>query len=232
MTAHSISKKELKKAARIYSERWTSALENNLDQTPVQFSPDFQAKMAALESSTDAAIIKRHRIRKRVIAACLAVILLITAFFSFNTTARAEFVNWIKDLYKEFVVYRIFGEKTSDSLPEFIPGWMPEEMQLTLSEISEDHRTLLYENADRSVGFDISCDRVDSGSAVYVSDVGDERQHLAMTIAGYEVDCYISDTDNSDYVWHDKEGKLFFTMGSNLPHETNVKIIENLKIVK
>ena len=44
------------------------------------------------------------------------------------------------------------------------------------------------------------------------------------------MDCYVSANDVSDYVWHDAEGKFFFTMSSNLPHEINVKIIENLKI--
>ncbi len=230
MAGYPFNKKQLKNAARIYAERRNDALEASLDQEPVQFSPEFQKEVSSIISAADVAIIKRKHIRSRVAAAIVTLIILITAFFSFNTTARAAFVNWIKDFYKEYIVYHLFGEKTSDDLPEMVPGWIPDDIKKIDSSVDEICRIYQYKTPDQSSGFDLSVEKADSGSSLYIWDANDDRQHFTRIIGDYEVDCYVSADDVSDYVWHDKEGKFFFTMSSNLPHEINVKIIENLKI--
>lgn len=229
MAGYPFNKKQLKNAARIYAERRNDALEASLDQEPVQFSPEFQKETSSMISAANAAIIKRKHIRSRVAAAIVTLIILITAFFSFNTTARAAFVNWIKDFYKEYIVYHLFGEETSDDFPELIPGWIPDGMLLIESHIDGINHYSLYETSNQSSGFELSIGKANSDSSLYVWDANDNRQHFTITIGDYEVDCYVSD-DVSDYVWHDAEGKFFFTISSDLPHEINVKIIENLKV--
>lgn len=230
MAKYPFNNKELRDAVRIYAERRTDALKASLSPEPVQFSPKFRARIAQISSDADAAIKRRHKIRTRAAAAIIAFIVLITAFFSFNTTARAEFVNWIKNIYKEFIVYHFFGEATSDQVSEIILEWLPEGFDLTETDKTADHLSYVYESYDRTSIFMIDCDKTHSGSAVFITDQTDDRQHLSLTIAGYEVDCYVSANAASDYIWHDAGGKFFFSMNSNLPHEINVKIIENLKI--
>lgn len=229
MAKYPFTNKELRDAVRIYAERRNAAMEELLDRDAVQFSPAFQHKMNELASPTDTAAAKSHPFRKRVAIAFLVVILMLTAFFSFNTTARADFINWIKDFYKEFIVYRIFGEEPSDSIPDLIPEWMPDELSLINKDSYDEGYTYLYENSDGSKGFILECAKAHSGSAIYISN---DRDHFTLTIAGYTVDCYVSTDDASDYIWHDTDCKYFFAMNSDLPHETNVKIIENLKIVQ
>ena len=230
MAEYPFSKKQLKNAARIYAERRNDALEASLDQEPVQFSPEFQNEIAVIISAADTAIRKRKRIRSRVAAAIVAVIILITAFFSFNTTARAAFVNWIKDFYKEYIVYYFLGDSDKNSLPEITPVWLPEGQELTHTEKAPDHLLLYYENKNGD-GFDISCYAINSESELYISDLDDKRDRFTIAVSDYIVDCYVSADDVSDYVWHDEDGKYFFTMNSNLPHEINVKIIEHLTII-
>ena len=229
MAKYPFSNKELRNAVRIYAERRNAALEECLDKDPVQFSPSFRQRIDELELASNAAIIRRRRRGKRIAIASLTLVLLLTAFFSFNTTARAGFINWIKDFYKEFIVYRIFGEEPSDSIPDLIPEWMPDELSLINKDSYDEGYTYLYENSDGSKGFILECAKAHSGSAIYISN---DRDHFSLTIAGYTVDCYVSTDDASDYIWHDTDGKYFFAMNSDLPHETNVKIIENLKIVQ
>ena len=229
MAKYPFSNKELRNAVRIYAERRNAALEESLDTDPVQFSPSFRQKIEELESAGNALIIRRHQRRKRIAIACLTLVLLLTAFFSFNTTARADFINWIKDFYKEFIVYRILGEEPTDSIPDLIPEWMPDDLSLINKDRYDEGYTYLYENSDGSAGFILECVTAHSGSAIYISN---NRDHFIMTIAGYTVDCYVSADDTSDYIWHDTDGKYFFAMNSDLPHETNVKIIENLKIIQ
>ena len=230
MAKSSFSKKELRNAARIYAERRLAALDEVLDNEPVMLSPTFQQSIASIRQSAEEATIKRRRSRKRLAAICLIIILLITAFFSFNTTARAEFFNWLKSIYKEYIVYRFFGEKTSDALPELIVEWMPDDFQLTDTEILEDSRLYTFENTDGDA-FVLECDKSHSGSAIYIFEGDDERQHLSIVIGAYEIDCYISEDDISDYIWYNTTGTLFFSMSSSLPHDTNVIIIENIKVV-
>ncbi len=229
MAGYPFNKKQLKNAARIYAERRNDALEASLDQEPVQFSPEFQKEISSMISASDTAIKRRKHIRSRVAAAFVALIMLITAFFSFNTTARAAFVNWIKEIYREYIHYEFFGDKDDDKPPELIPGWLPEGFALSTAEtLTPDHYSYTYEDGNGK-GFSLDCSRTHSGSSIYLSDNNERRYHLTVAIGNYEVDCYVSD-DVSDYVWHDKEGKFFFTMNSDLPHEINVKIIENLKV--
>lgn len=233
MAKYPFKNKELSDAVRIYAERRNAALEECLDKDPVQFSPSFRQRIDELELASNAAIIRRRRRGKRIAIASLTLVLLLTAFFSFNSTARAEFVNWIKDVYKEFIEYRFFGEKTSDKISELIPGWLPDDLTLSLVESTDpDHYSCMYENADKSLGFVISCYKAHSGSALSISDMDDKRDHFTMRIKDYDVDCYVSKSEASDYIWHSADEKLFFAMNSDLPHETNVKIIENLKIVQ
>jgi len=229
MSGYPFSRKQLQDAARVYAERRTDALESSLDQEPVQFSPEFQRKIDMVVSSADAALRKRKRIRSRVAAAIVALIILITAFFSFNTTARAAFVSWIKELYREYIHYEFFGDKDDDKLPELIAVWLPDGFALSVVETpTPDHSAYTFDNAEGD-GFILDCRRSYAGSSLYIWDIEKNCKHLIETIGNYEVDCYVSD-DVSDYVWHDAEGKFFFTMNSNLPHEINLKIIENLKI--
>ena len=229
MSGYPFSRKQLQDAARVYAERRTDALESSLGQEPVQFSPEFERKISSIVSAADTAMKKRRRIRSRAAAAVIAVIVLLTAFFSFNTTARAAFVNWIKENYREYIHYEFFGNKGDDRLPKLTAGWLPDGFSLLTAETpTPDHSSYMFENAEGE-GFNIDCNRSHPGSSIYVSDNNENRHHLSETIGNYEVDCYVSD-DVSDYVWHDAEGKFFFTMNSDLPHEINVKIIENLKI--
>lgn len=231
MSKNTFSEKQLKNAARIYAERRDDALEACLGHEAVQLSPEFHSRIAQFRSDADIAIKRRHRVRTRAAAAIIAIIILITAFFSFNTTARADFLNWIKNFYEEFIVYHFFGEKTSDDISELIPGWLPEGYELTEKDISSDHLSYVFESHNRTTVFMINCDKTHSGSSLNVLDSNNGRQHFTITIGGCVVDCYVSADDVSDYVWHDAEGKFFFSMSSNLPHETNVKIIEHLKII-
>lgn len=229
MSGYPFSKKQLQDAARIYAKRRTDALGSSLDQEPVQFSLEFERKISSIVSAADTAMRKRKRIRSRVAAAVIAVIVLLTAFFSFNTTARAAFVSWIKEMYQKYIHYEFFGNKDDDRLPELIPDWLPDGFALlSLEALTPDHSFYTFENA-KGEGFILDCNRSYSDSSIYIWDNDESRDHLTEPIGGYEVDCYIAD-DISDYVWHDAEGKFFFTMNSNLPHEINVKIIENLKI--
>ena len=91
----------------------------------------------------------------------------------------------------------------------------------------ENHYSLLFLNDEQDRGFIFICQKASEGSGLFIIDV-EEREYLTMRINAWEVDCYLSEED-CDYVWHDTEGKVFFSMNSNLPHDVNVRIIENLR---
>ena len=131
---------------------------------------------------------------------------------------------------REYIHYEFFGNKNDDRLPELTTGWLPDGFASSAVETpTPDYFSYTFEDGNGK-GFSLDCNRSRSGSSIYIWDANDNRQHFTRIIGDYEVDCYVSADDVSDYVWHDAEGKFFFTMDSNLPHEINVKIIENLKI--
>jgi len=231
MAKYPFTDKELRRAARIYAEKMTAALEEELEGDSFKPSPGFQGKIESIQSYANATISRKQKRRKTIAAACLAFLLLITAFFSINTTARAGVQRWIKDVYKDFIVYLFSGEKSDSNLPKISAEWLPDDLTLTeQEENNDDHCSYMYVNADGSKGVIISCDKTSSGSSLSVSDLDDDREHYTASLAGYEVDCFVSDHDTSDYVWYDNQGWFCFTLTSNLPHEINMKIIENLKI--
>ncbi len=231
MFGYPFTQKELRNAARTYAERWVVALEEAFDQSPVQLSPAFQQKMSVLRAGAEAAYIKKRRFRTRFAAVCIVIILFLTALFSFSETARARVFNWIKEFYEEYVLYRFFGNQTDDELSGLSLEWIPDGFKLTDEETDVLFLSFCYEN-DSGDAFILDCDKTHSGLVVAVIDGEDERDHFIQMIAGHEVECYVSENEDSDYIWHDSDGKAVYSLNSNLPHEINVKIIENIKEVK
>ena len=134
MARNSFNKKELRNAARIYAEKRLTALDSVLENQPVILSPIFRQSIASIRHRAEEASLKRQQVRKRVAVVCFIIILLVTAFFSFNETARAEFFNWIKSIYNEYIVYQFLGEKPSDELPDLTPEWLPDGVYMSKTE--------------------------------------------------------------------------------------------------
>lgn len=229
MAKYPFTKKELRAAVRIFAEKQESVLEAVLDNDPVTFSDTFQHKMNTLLRQTSLAAAKRHKTRSRIAAAGLALILFLTAFFSFNTTARAEFTSWVKTIYSDVTSYLFSGKNREDRLPVYVPQWLPEGVYKDTEEENENSYSRLYLNNETEKGFFFYCQRASEGAGIFIVD-DESRLHVTAQLGGWDVDCYISDGGDSDYVWHDSDGRFFFSINSNLPHEVNEKIIENLKL--
>lgn len=220
--------KDLRTAARIYVEKREAALEAVLDHDPVIFSPLFQRKMDEIIRNAEAAVIKHRKLRVRIATVVVVLILFIASYFSFNTTASAAFTNWIKEQFGNITKYFFIGENDEKDLPRYEPKWIPEGL-IREDDFSDHTYSLLFQNPDTEEGFIFDCVRASEGAGLFVID-DEARQHFAMKIAEWEVDCYTS-SESNDYIWHDADNRFFFSINSNLPHEVNIKIIENITLV-
>ena len=228
MEQYVLKNSDLRGAARSYAAHRLIALDMAVEKDSAVPSPGLQNKIISLqEASVEAVKTKRRHTRRRLAAACFAVFLLLGAFFGFNKTARAEFTRWVKTTLNGDFVYQLFGDDTSSALPELTPGWLPEGFELTLH-LDDPIDFYMYENHKGS-GFDLTCLHY-AGTVLQIAGAA-EREPLTLNIGSYEVDYFPapSEEGNHIYIWHDKDQKFVFEIISNLPHETNVKIIENLK---
>ena len=158
MAKYPFSEKELRAAIRIFNEKQESALEAALDHDPVFFSDTFREKMDSL-MQTGAAAKKRHKVRSGIAAAIAVVILLLASFLFFDTSARAGFVNWIKNVYSSITNYLFFGENDEEELPAYAPGWIPDGLRKEEEKTEENHYSLLFLNDEQDRGFIFICQK-------------------------------------------------------------------------
>ena len=72
-----------------------------------EFPPEFERDMKRLAAQTER---RRHmrRYLQRVAAACLAVVISLSTWLAVDAEARAAFVQWVKTVYEQSVVYEFF----------------------------------------------------------------------------------------------------------------------------
>lgn len=116
----------LQKAARQVQDALLQSDAVHHSEKP-DYSPEFRANMAAL--------LKKHRSRaqlcktlQRIAAACLAVLLSIGMWLTFDVRARETALDWIHQLSQAASWKNLNGTDLSQHPAlEYVPGWLPDE---------------------------------------------------------------------------------------------------------
>lgn len=188
------------------------------DEIIWDFSPKFEYSMnKLLRKNERIKLSTRRNIRKGLLAAIIAIVILFTGLMSASAT-RKPFVEFVKKFFPEFNQISISEEST--------PVVNTIETVYTLTEIPDEYVLAQYQYDEYSV---FTVWRNEEGKEIVLFqniletgfNVNNEQNYRELRINGYEA--YLNDYEfNSTLVWTD--GTYWFRL--NVPNDIKTDIIE------
>lgn len=189
------------------------------------FSPEFEEKMERLFRA------ERRRGRFRSVARGAAAILLAVligagVWLASDSRARASFVNWVREVYETYVVYRFTGEAPAETLPEYRLGWLPEGYEEVSVRKVDGTEITVYEDETHSLT--LMYYLVDSGQVAELYRIKSEG--VPVTVNGCRGHFYLVEDESSHngLIWIDEGRGIFFALSGFLPYDDMLHIAESL----
>ena len=232
--------KNLKEAAGLLWEEWKAEIDAAEPTTPSEAFDTQMKRMAQkkLREDTEAEKAykaeKRRRVIRRLAYAAIILLVLLAGWLILDKTALTKIERVFRWMTGNAVHYEFSDdlEENDRILPVIRPGWLPEGADVLKDETDTTVNTyellLLY---DEEKMFYFHYGFVQDGTDImFVGDMNEEREYIKLDMADHDLECYVSSTGNSnDYFWVIEEENLYLSITSYLPHEVNLRIIENLR---
>lgn len=152
-----------------------------------EFPPEFERDMKRLAAQTER---RRHmrRYLQRVAAACLAVVISLSTWLAVDAEARAAFVQWVKTVYEQSVVYEFFHSGEAQNEAGYMLGWVPDGYTLENEVGGEIITTLIYLNGEDAIYFTYEQATDGAQTKLFTDDAGTEP----VIVNGAEGEFYLS----------------------------------------
>ena len=211
---------------------WLDALPKDDELPEHQFSDGFMSSLETMEVQERAQHKKKSRSPfSRVAAVFLAVLIGSGTWLGVNTEARATFVQWIRNIWEDGVVYTFVGEAPDATIPDFHCSWLPEGMEAAeLGQLNHQGYMIYFGENDLHCSLDYSY--MQEGSAHFISPSGEDGlRHEVVEINGMPGDFYIESEDGLSHVllWFDEDAGIAFSLHSNLPPEDILRMAESVE---
>lgn len=191
------------------------------------FSKKFQNRMTTLFKKA-----KAKRARDKWLKSIAAVFLLFalgtSILLSVDTEVRAEFSQWLREVYESSVVYRFFGGGQEQGLQTYECNWVPEGYLLT-DEYRDDNvhmQTYIKDNSIIGIDYEV----LSESSLILYQDKDGIAPEKVM-VNNIEADLYRanSGSETNNLIWINEKEKLVFSIDSDLPVKEIVRIAENIR---
>ena len=174
-----------------------------------------------------------RRVLQNIAAILLAVLVGAGVWLTVDTTARAAFFHWVREVYETHIVYRFGGEAPAGVLPEYRPGWLPDGSR-EVSAVGDQHsQNILYR------------DETASGKNSLIFSYDRTYEEMSLRISGYSavLDIQVNGMPGHFYtapdgsgscglVWVDRNTGIVFELSSFLSMEDMMHIAESLELCK
>lgn len=227
-----ITDEMLQKAAAKSAAAYADSVCVGFDRdTPHAFSPEFEQKMEKLLRKTKHP--QLHRVLQNIAAILLAVLVGAGVWLTVDTTARAAFFHWVREVYETHIVYRFGGGAPAGVLPEYRPGWLPDGYR-EVSVSGDDHlRNVLYDNSGLETENTLifTYHQTHEGMLHRISDY---NEIIEVQVNGKPGHFYSSGntSDPNSLVWIDQSTGIMFALTSHLSPEDMMHIAEGLELCK
>lgn len=228
-----ITDEMLQKAAAKSAAAYADSVCVGFDRdTPHAFSPAFEQKMEKLLRKTKHPQLRR--VLQNIAAILLAVLVGAGVWLTVDTTARATFFHWVREVYETHIVYRFSGEAPAGVLPEYRPGWLPDGYR-EVSVSGDDHlRNVLYDNSGLETENTLifTYHHTDKGTLHVIFDPDSEG--IAVQVNGLPGHFYPAGntSDSNSLVWIDQNTGIMFALTSHLSLDDILHIAESLELYK
>ena len=225
------SAKELKEAAALVEESLLAGLMQE-DQPQHSFSPAFALKMEPvlrLGRKRE----QNHRAKWTVAAAFALVMICVFSWLASNAQARDAIQRWIRETWRNHIVFRFFGEETA-GLPNYRPAWLPEGYEESAAVCRDNWISITYQNEDGGcIFFDMGY--MQDGMAIdVIPNAGEEYLQEKVSILGSAGWLYLSrsGTEQSVLIWMDDETGMYFGISGILDRSVILHIAESVSLGK
>ena len=229
MSEFSFSENDLRNAARAVRESMLASLPEP-SEIECEFSEGFLNKMDALIALDK----RRQRVRliaRRAAMIVLTILVTLGAWLAVDTEARAGFVQWIKEVSRNYTIYHFFSNQPGDKLPQYALGWLPEGFTLAETDTNETGHIEIYTN--KSTGYEVffMYHSAQSGFVpMIVYDYGNETLQETVHVHDVKADYYPADENSSEntLVWIDEKQDIWFELSSGLSKEAILRMAESI----
>lgn len=192
------------------------------------FPPEFERDMKRLIAQTE----QRHNIRRyvqRVAAACLAVVISLSTWLAVDAEARAAFVQWVKTVYEQSVVYEFFHSGETQTEAGYRLGWVPEGYTMENEVGGDGITTIVYLNGEDSIYF--TYEHSENGAQTELFPGASNVE--AVQVNGMPGEFYLPQdpAESNSLVWFDEKSSTLFSISGFMDKKTMVQMAESVEPV-
>ena len=209
---------------------WLDTLPNDDELPNHQFSDEFMANIKNVEAQQKRKKTSRKYLQ-RVAALFLFFLLGSGTWLAVDIEARATFIQWVRKIAPDYVVYHFIGEAPKEDIPNFYCTWLPEGLEATELYNSNQMGDLYYETDDDWV-YCLSYHYMHDGAAHALSASSDEMFHEAVEVNGMPGDYYYEELEEGrfgDLLWFDEDAGIAFSLHGMIPKEDMIRMAESVQ---
>lgn len=186
-----------------------------------EFSPRFHRRMRKLLHTG-----KKYPVLRKVMAAALAIIFVVSCWLGVDKKAQAVFLSWMQTQYENIFVYHFFGSQTASNFPDYTLGWLPEGYVETSRTQTGVITLCTYSGPDGGVIFFKYVPMSDDGFTAIMSN-GIEPE--SVYIDGLEGNFYRSEDDSqtNELVWFAPDSYMVFELSSFFDKSVMIYMAQN-----
>lgn len=199
-----------------------------------EFSVSFEQKMKKLIAK-EKAMRTIAEIKRWVLAVLILVFVSSGTVLMVDTEARAAFVDWVRRVYENSIIYEFFNEPTAEKLPAFELGWVPEGYEVVYTHQNDKTHSAVYQKGD-DVNDVFVFEYGYKHSEGIIELHGDTEKYTVTheVVADKAVDLYISENEKESNVaiWVDEGTGVVLKLNCYFNQAVILNIIENIFLVK
>ena len=195
-----------------------------------QFSPAFRRKMRLLLRRRS-----QHPILHRIAAALLAAFVGIGAWLLVDSDARADLLQWVKEVYDTHIVYHFFGtpgtgDADSADPTAWAPTWLPEGYEEVERRTWEGELFVIYENEEnQQILFGCSTMHDRTVNSIFLENGTEELTEVCGLPAAFH---QAEKSDSNLLIWIDEAQGLYFDLAGYCDRSVMLHIAESVNLVK
>lgn len=209
---------------------WLDTLPNDDELPNHQFSDEFVANIKKAEAQQKR---KKAPVKylQRLAALFLVCLLGSGTWLAVDAEARATFMQWVRTVAPDYVIYHFIGEAPKEDIPNFYCAWLPDGLEATELYHSGQAGDLYYE-ADDDWVYCLSYNYMHDGAAHALSASSDEMFHETVEVNGMPGDYYYEEFEEGhfgDLLWFDEEAGIAFSIHGMIPKEDMIRMAESVQ---
>ena len=224
----SFTDEELRLATKITRQRMLESLPIPED-CHYDVSPELKEKIERIIKK-DRRRSALRRIRNQAAMIVLCILLGISSWLAVDTEARAAFVQWVREVYEESIIYHFFGDRTPEGITKHGITTLPQGYEETMRFEESFMHTVFYESDDDMII--LTYQEVDETTELAFLNGDVVYEPVALT--NYTADFYApkDPSQTNELIWVNERSQLAFCISSYLDRNTMIELANGVSEIE